>query len=190
MKKGLFYLFILLAFAQWLIPAKMLLNYDAVRTRGKTLKFQTQPVDPVHPFKGRYVALNFTESRITVPQPHSLHRGQKVYVVLKNNAGGYAEIDHLLKKEPLKDIDYIKADVEYINDWTDSTTSVIELKYPFDEYFMEEYKAPEAEKLYGNAAVDTDQTYAVVKIYKGEGVIEGLFINNTPVEELIEPATK
>ncbi len=47
---------------------------------------------------------------------------------------------------------------------------------------MDEYKAPKAETVYRESTSDTaNTTYALVKILKGEAVIENVFINNIPI---------
>ncbi len=48
---------------------------------------------------------------------------------------------------------------------------------------MEEYKAPEAERIYWDTATDHQTTYALVKVFKGDCVLEDLYINNKRIED-------
>jgi uncharacterized membrane-anchored protein len=87
-------------------------------------------------------------------------------------------------KPPAQTSDYFQATVNYIT--SSDTTALIMLSYPFEEYYMQEFKAPKAEALYRGAAMNPQKTYAVVRIYNGNSIIEKLYINDKPVEELIK----
>ena len=184
--KPLFFLvFLLMAFAQWLVPGRMVWQRSNVLQKGKAYKFQSMPVDPVNPFKGRYVALNFAETRFRAGKKHGLEYGQKIYVTLNVNDSGYAKIKTLYKKVPAG-TDYIEAKVSYIDDWNEDSVAVINIAYPFTEYYTEEFKAPKIERLYADTTMRPEDTYALVKVYEGNCVVENLFINNIPVEELLK----
>lgn len=184
--KPLFFLaFVMMAFAQWLVPGNMIWERSSVLKNGKTYKFQSMPVDPVNPFKGRYVALNFAETRFRATKDHGLSYGDKIYVTFNTNDSGFAKIKTLHKSLP-PGADYIKAKVGYIDDWNEDSVAVINIDYPFEEYYTEEFKAPKIERLYIDTAMRAELTYALVKVYKGNCVIENLFINNKPVEELLK----
>jgi hypothetical protein len=59
---------------------------------------------------------------------------------------------------------------------------------------MEESAAPKAEDAYrrfGNRRAQTnDQTYVVVRVKGGRGVIENLYIKDTPIREFIKTTPK
>ena len=59
--------------AQLAIPAWMLVSRERVLAEGEPHRFECAPVDPVDVFRGRYVALGFTENPVKVPEewPHS-----------------------------------------------------------------------------------------------------------------------
>jgi uncharacterized membrane-anchored protein len=138
------------------------------------------PVDPVNPFKGRYVALNFAENSYRAVKGHGLSYGQKIYLEFGTNDSGYAKIKSLRKRVPAG-TDYIEAKVDYINDWGADSVAVVHIKYPFGEYYTEESRAPRIENLYLDSTMRPELTYALVKVYKGNCVIENLYINNKPV---------
>ena len=63
----------------------------------------------------------------------------------------------------------------------------VSLHYPFEEFCMDEYKAPKAETIYRRATGNnTQKTNAQIKMWKGKTVIENVFIGNTPIEELFD----
>lgn len=186
MKRILFAALILLVFAQWFVPGQMIVKWENVLSKGKLYKFQTEPVDPVHPIKGRYVALFFGEDTIRIKKDHGLKYGQKVYVELGLNPLGYAMIEKMHTEPPKGNDYYLEATVSNIDTWSSNKTVKISVDYPFEEYFMDEFKAPKAERLYLDSAMNTKLTYALVKVYRGGGVIRDLYINNRPVKELIK----
>src|SRR5690554_461138 len=61
-KKFLFIAFILVAIIQLAVPAKMIWDKENVLKSGKEFKFETAPVDPTDPFRGKYIALNYKEN--------------------------------------------------------------------------------------------------------------------------------
>ena len=58
-----FGLFVLLALLQLSFPGKLVFDSNKVLWLGTELKFETRPVDPADPFRGRYVALNFAANQ-------------------------------------------------------------------------------------------------------------------------------
>lgn len=61
--------FIIITIVQWFVPGKMIWDKEAVLRKGKVFNFRTEPVDPSHPFKGRYIALSFKENEFTTASP-------------------------------------------------------------------------------------------------------------------------
>jgi hypothetical protein len=101
------------------------------------------------------------------------------------NEGGYATIKDLSVGEPEHTDAYVKAGVYYVSSEKDSIT--VHLQYPFNEFYLDEYKAPKAENIYRASNRDTaNTTYALVKIRKGDAVIENFFINEIPIGKLIK----
>ena len=95
---------------------------------------------------------------------------------------GFARVDEILL-DPPDSGDYVTAVVA----WNSSGQEEVPLRFPFDRYYLDEYKAPEAERAYWNSLQRaTHPTYITVRVRKGFGVIEGLFIDNTPLNEYLE----
>jgi len=179
-------LFIIVGLVQWLVPAQMIWKREEVLKKGATYRFLTEPVDPTNPFIGNYITLNFKENVGKVKRGHLLVRDQTIYVLLTTDSAGFARVKGITAVEPANEPAYVKAKVRYTTEIgitlesPDSTEITID--YPFDEYYMEEYKAPKAETEYRKANRDTAQsTYAQVKIWKGTAVTENVFINNKPL---------
>ena len=178
--------FALLVIAQWLVPGLMIWKKEKVLEEGITYKFQSAPIDPNDPFRGKYIELNFKETSLTVKKDTSLEDGEKVYVTFSVNKEGYAIINSVSKPKPSKK-DFLETTINYISNENDSTT--IFINYPFDQFYMDEYKAPRAEAIYRERSTDTLQkAYALVNLLNGDAVIKDVFINNTSIQQIIRKA--
>lgn len=185
MKYGLVFAFFLLAIIQWVVPGKIIWERDDVLKKGESFKFKTEPVDPSHPFKGKYITLNFVESSFTDTIERNLGGNETIYVILGTDSRGFATIKDLSTRQPQNNNAYVKATVYYASREKDSIT--VHIRYPFDAFYMDEYKAPKAENIYRESNRDSSSTtYALIKIRKGEAVIQNVFINETPISELIK----
>ena len=175
--------FVILALVQWVLPGKTIWEKDQVLRKGQLFKFQTEPVDPSDPFKGKYITLNFAESSFTDTLNRGLQGNDHVYVLLAKNPQGFAVIQNISAEEPKSTNAYVRAQVFYVSYGKDSIT--VHLNYPFDEFYMDEYKAPKAENIYRESNRDTaNTTYASVKILNGDAVIENVYINDVPIGQL------
>lgn len=185
MKHSFIIAFVILALVQWIFPGRTIREKSQILKNGQTFKFKTEPVDPSNPFKGKYIVLNFEQSSFTDTVNRGLQSNEKVYVVLTRNQQGYAIIQSISVTEPKTTNAYVEALVYYVASGKDSFT--VHLNYPFDEYYMDEFKAPLAETVYRKSTSDTaSTTYASVKILKGDGVIENVYINDVPIRQLIK----
>lgn len=182
MKKYLVLIFILLVLVQWYVPGKMMWSKEEVLKQGKVFHFLTEPVDPEDPLRGRYVSLEFKADTIFVDQ--AFKQGETAYAELGTDAAGFALLKKLHKSPPPSS-DYVEVTVAYqLFDYNNKQSNKVVIDYPFEKFFMDEYKAPEAELLYQRSQRDTlsaGKTFAVVSIYKGKGVTRDLVINNRPV---------
>lgn len=181
-KKIILSLFIVVAILQLLVPAKMIFEREDILNSGKEFHFKTAPIDPNDIFRGKYVALNFKENSIEVPIGNHWEYNETVYVEIKKDMDGFAAIETVSKLEPPADADYIKAKVSFVS--TDKSNE-IGIKYPFDKFYLEESKAPEAETAYRKSQLDTSQvTYAIVKIKAGESVLKDVIIGKVSIRNL------
>ena len=178
--------FILMCLAQLYVPAKMIFQNENIITKGELFKFKTEPVDPNDPFRGKYIRLNFEASQFKVIDTTQSYRAANtVYVLLENNSQGFAQIKDLRLEAPATDQAYLKVSQLYFSSFRDTTT--IQIEYPFDRFYLEESKAPDAERLYFEALRDSNlTTYARVYIYQGQATLEDVLINEMPISEWVE----
>lgn len=184
MKSGLPILicFVALCVIQWAVPASMIVKRESALQRGDVYKFKTAPVDPYDAFRGRYVALNYEQSRFNGSRSASdLRRGQMVYAILKENDEGFAVFKDLVGDRPDEE-PYLAVRIGWINR---SNPDEITLSLPFDRFYMDEFSAPEAERQFFRANRERDErpSYVQVRVRKGFGVIEDLFVDGQSIRE-------
>jgi uncharacterized membrane-anchored protein len=174
-------LFGFMAIVQLLVPAYLIFESEYTMKEGRTLNFRTEPVDPNDVFRGKYVQLRFTESFVNTDRALSVDEGQTVYITFHQDEEGFAIPLDVLFDEPSSDVDYLA----YENDYIRLADSIFYFQYPFDRFYMEESKAPEAELLYQDAVADTMQrAWATVTLHKGRAVLRDVMINGESISEL------
>ena len=158
-------LWIVLAVAQLSVPAWMIFGEERVLREGRSLRFETRPVDPADVFRGRYVALGFAVEQV----PRELVRGHfdphdVAYLELREGANGYAEVVALHKEKPNGDM-VLAANVNHI------TPPTVGVELPFNRYYMDEHDAPRAEAVYRDGVAGPLESWAAVRVFRGRGVI-------------------
>lgn len=182
-KKLLLVTFCVVALIQLYVPAKMIFDSEDVLTTGKEFKFKTEPIDPNDPFRGKYITLRFEENHMEQLTDTNWVANQDIYVELIRDVDGYAKIKTISKTEPSNTEDYVKSKVNYYSQFNEK---VVYIDYPFERYYMEETKAPDAEIAYRESARDTSQnTYALVNIKKGQAVLKDVFINEISIKTIV-----
>ena len=176
-----FVIFIIVALVQLYIPAKVIFDHEDLLSSGTEFKFKVAPIDPNDPFRGKYIIIYFEENAIEVKNTDDWKVRETVYVNLTTDDKGFAKIDGYSKKKP-KTGHFIKTKVTHTV--TTAKKNLI-LQYPFERFYMEEAKAPHAEKIYNESARDTSQiAYALVNVKNGDGIIKDVLINGIPIREL------
>lgn len=183
---------VLVCAAQWAVPAYLVHRGQTTLTQGTQYRFRTAPVDPVDPFRGRYVVLDFEAARMTArPGSEAVEAGQRVYAPIVVGADGFASFGVLTRTTPTGS-DYLEVEVQWVNG------GEFGLRLPFDRYYMDERQAPEAERRYwdanrGRAVADggasPPPTYVSVRVRNGYAVLEELYIDGTPVRELLRASS-
>ncbi len=172
-----------LCLVQLLIPASMIGKREATIRNGTPYRFKTRPVDPHDPFRGRYVALDFEERSAKV-ENEKIRRGQKVFVEVHEGDDGFAKLGKASRERP-EGSDYIKVRASYSSGGKGGSTVNVEL--PFERYYMNEKRAPEAERAYWDNNLRTNRnTFALVKVLDGMAVTEGLYIDGKHVLDYLE----
>jgi uncharacterized membrane-anchored protein len=183
-KNILLILFTLLVLAQLYAPASMILDREEIIAKGKEYKFKTAPIDPNDVFRGKYIYLNFQEHEVQVQNTSDYKRNQYIYVRLTTDSSGFAKIQSATKEKPNDTQDFVKAKIYYTSDYKGNR---VIFEYPFERYYMEESKAPEAEKVYAQSSRDTTViTYATVFIKDGESVLKDVVIGGTSIKEIVK----
>ncbi|MCE3227662.1 MAG: hypothetical protein K0S32_2213 [Bacteroidetes bacterium] len=182
MKKLVIALFVLVCLVQLAVPSKMIMDQENVLQAGKEYKFRTAPVDPYDPFRGKYVTLSFEANRYTLANDTTWEKAQDVYVLLGTDSAGYAIISEVRHEAPTETgVDYVLAKVN------SAYSDQLNIDYPFERFYMEENKAPEAEKRYreANRRNNTQQeAYAVVYVKEGEAALKDVMIDGVSLRDL------
>lgn len=173
-------LFLCLALVQLAVPASMIVRRELTLHYGRQYRFQTAPVDPYDPFRGRYVALNLQAST-ALPLPDiPLTPGQRVYAILTEDTEGFATIASLSLTPPGSDT-YFQTSVNYVSG------DRVQIDLPFDRYYTDEHLAPAAEHAYWqHSRRQTHETYITVRIKDGLAVLEELYIAGKPLREFLQ----
>lgn len=178
-KKTVIVLFAVLAAVQLAVPAYMIAKSQGILSRGETFRFRTRPVDPYDFMRGRYVALDLEAlDRENLPPgaEAALEGRTSFFAVVAADEEGFAYVSGIALEEPESGT--------YLALRHDPDRGI---PNPFDKYFMNQKAAPLAEEAYRSAALDPgSSTYVTVRIKKGKGVIEGLFIDGVPIEEYVK----
>jgi uncharacterized membrane-anchored protein len=167
-------LFALVGLAQLAVPASLIWKREQTLRHGSVWKFRTAPVDPVDAFRGRYVALEFEAEGQTISPPPNFEYDQTVFVTLRQNADGFAEIDQVLPSRPAGD-DFIEAQLR-------GTT----VSLPFDKYWVTERDAPAAEAAYrAQSRRDKQNAFCTVRVFRGDAALEQLYLDGQPLGEYL-----
>lgn len=163
--------------AQWYIPLKMLNNQEVVIKNGKEFHFQTRPVDPYDPFRGKYIDLNFVLNSYEATYIDPSFEGV-AYAELGTNANGFATINSIAK-QPYAHSNYLKIDVKNVQ----SNTAYFEL--PFNKFFLNEdlaYTAENSVMTLNNE--DKLKCFAKVMVKDGAYSLEDVMLEDQSISEL------
>ena len=185
-KKITWIAFALLVLLQFWVPASVIRKKQDMLNSGTAFKFRTAPVDPNDYLRGKYVYLDFRENSFAVSGLKKLENRQEIYVDIASDSAGFAKIVAVNTDEKNAGRNYIKATVNYTG-FEENNLTRIYINWPFDRFYMEESKAPLAEKAYNESRMDSSiVSYALVKVRNGDAVIENLFINDQPIDKYIK----
>jgi uncharacterized membrane-anchored protein len=170
--------FFIVAIIQLAVPLQMVSHNNDVLETGKLYKFKTQPIDPYDPFRGKYISLYFEEDAISIA--HEINVDKGIYAVLTTK-NGFAKVSKITTQEP-KNGDYIKLKEARIYKSADLWN--VSLNFSFNRFYMNEYKAAEAEKNFNQAVSNIqNNVYALVAVKNGEAIVKDVIINNLSIKE-------
>lgn len=160
------------------VPASMIVRHESTLSGGEIYRFRCAPVDPVDPFRGRYVALDFDQSRFEGTVPDQIVVGATAYARLDRDGDDFAVIDSLASVPP-DDGDYLTVRLQHrSHDW-------VRLALPFDRFYMEESLAVKAESAYRNRTFG-EQAWVEVRVRDGHAVLEELYLDGRPIREIVD----
>lgn len=170
-------IFLVVALIQLSIPASVIWKHKQTLSHGRVWKFKTAPVDPVDAMRGRYLRLRFAAEEFT--QPERLQSAAWVYAVLKEDAEGFAKIDHI-SATPVTGDDVLRVEP---SGWWDGRQHIL---FPFNQYWVTEKNAVAAEKAYAeNSRREKQNAYVTVRVRDGEAALEQLYIDNQPLADYL-----
>ncbi len=185
-------LFGLACLAQIAVPASLIVKHEQTRTQGTLWKFQTAPVDPNDPFRGRYVRLSFAAERDHVPFADSgmiyLRYGTRLYAELETGADGFARLTRLHLRRPARG-EYLDVFMRQMQspkrekgEAEKPGAPAAQVRLPFDRYYLPEDRAPQVEREYFDASRSARaNTYAEVRVREGHAALTALVLDGKPV---------
>ena len=177
----LFFGLLALAVVQLAVPLSMILKRESTLEHGRLFRFRTAPVDPYDAFRGRYVTLTMEHNSVADPNTGDYSPGQRIYVLLEEGEDGFAKPLGLVESRPEEGA-FVEA---WVARWPRSQGSVT-IRYPFDRYYMNEEKAPAAEKAYRELSLPrAHDAYVAVRIKDGFAVLEELYVAGQPILEFL-----
>ena len=172
-------LFVGLVCLQIVLPVSMIIKRESTLKNGIAFRFKTAPVDPYDAFRGRYVALRVEVNKVSKPEGVDLKYGQKVFAQLVVDENGLAKVSGISLEKP-KNPAYMAATVTY------PTGNDVTINLPIDRYYMEEKAAPRAEQVYReHSRRDKQDAYITVRVMDGFAVIDGLYVGDRRIEDLV-----
>lgn len=171
--------------AQLAAPASLVVKHEQTRAGGTLWKFQTAPVDPNDPFRGKYVRLSYAIERGPVPfaDTGTIYRRPdgRMYAELAKGGDGFATLVRLHERRP-EGVEYVDVFLARRggNDLPPATAKV---RMPFDRYYLPEDKAAAVERDYAAAGRDAQSnTYAEVRVRDGHAALVQLVLDGKPVQ--------
>ncbi len=173
--------FAIVIIAMFAVPALMIRKGEEVLDKGSIYIFKAAPADPYDYFRGRYVNIRIEKNYVTVPPDATLdfEPNEPVYAGIKTGNDGFAYFDSLSKTVP-ENGDYVKVHFSYRD------KDKVYLLIPFNQFFMNEKLAPEAERVVREALMKRKDSCVIkLRVHNDTAVIEELLINNIPIKEYI-----
>lgn len=187
MKHKYFHVFLVVAFIQLCIPIYLIAKREYVLRTGTPFLFSTKPIDPYDAFRGRYVILSFDFEDALQKKLREKYSSitesnvqKTVFILIKNNLKGYGQISELSETRPSQG-NYFQLDVVFQPQYY----YFMDYRLNFDRFYMDEFDAPEAEKVYQKESAKK-RAYALVYVKNGSTVLADLLIDNIPIREYLK----
>ena len=160
----------------------MIFGREDILKTGTEFKFRTAPIDPNDPFRGKYIELDFSASTFETNEADEWINEKEIFVSLSTDEEGYAKIESISREKPEGTKDFVIAKVSRI---ITSTPKRVMIQYPFDRFYMEEYKAPDAEQVFRDSQRNNvEEAYALVYVKNGEAVLKDVLIGGVSIKDI------
>jgi uncharacterized membrane-anchored protein len=153
---------------QWTVPLGLIWQHQATLRTGTVYRFRTAPVDPVDPFRGRYVQLRFEAAQLPSSPLAWPEDGSPLFAPVTTDADGDARLGTPVPQPPEQG-DWLPVRLHHRSD----TATWVTL--PFDRYYLNEHRAPAVERQFRDAGVAA-RAYAEVRVRNGHAVIQALVL--------------
>jgi uncharacterized membrane-anchored protein len=175
--------FAALCLVQAAIPVSMIARYERTLQDGTAFKVRALPVDPVDPFRGRYVVFRLGFE----PVPLETSFAGPVWVELVEGADGFAKAGTVSRTRPTGG-HYVQAQAIPLEWGAGAVKTRLEL--PHDRYYMEEAKASRADAAArAQSRPDARNTWVTLRVRDGVAAVEHLWIDGVTVEEYLRRQT-
>jgi uncharacterized membrane-anchored protein len=172
---------------QFAVLYAMIAGNERVLREGQPFRFRTRPFDPHDPFQGRYVQLIFEDNYIPQVDSGRPRFGATIYATIATNDQGFAGfVGGSLTPPATKP--YLKTrclgdHMDWSQNNSKSKRDGISVAMPFNRFYMDETKAPLAEKAVWDAARATN-CFAAVRVLNGRAVIEDVIVHGQSIRAL------
>ena len=173
---------------QLALPAWMIVEQERILTEGDVFLFRTAPIDPRDPFRGEYVTLSYEaeSGQWSVPGESSAEfTRHSAFAILGTDADGFAHITRLELERPTEGA-FVR--VEFM---TYGDGGVSQVALPVSRFDLEEGDGAITEELLqpqwsGDTVQQVLPAHAVVRIRKGEAVIEDLMVGGRSIHDRLK----
>jgi hypothetical protein len=170
--------FALAVAAQWLVPLAGVWRQERVLARGATVRIECAAPDPSDPLRGRYLAVQPTETRAPAPPGMPRRRVVHVWATLAVGGDGLARIESLAV-EPVRGPTVIRLVARRAWENGGQESAEVALDWPIDRFYLNEQLAPGADKL-----VAGKTTVAELRLLDGRAVLADILLDGVSVREL------
>jgi uncharacterized membrane-anchored protein len=175
--------FAALCVAQAAVPLSMIARYERALHDGAVFRVRAMPVDPVDPFRGRYVVFRLGFEPVSL----DTSLAGPVWVELVEGPDGFAKAGTVSRTRPARG-HYVAAQAIPL-EWGAGAVRT-RLLLPQDRYYMDESRAPRAETLTrGPGRRGPGNVWVTLRVRDGMGVVEHLWIDGVTVEEHLRRAS-
>ncbi len=170
-------LMIVVVVFQLLVLGYMAGEREWVLHRGEIIYLRTAPLDPVDPFRGSYVRLDYDISRVPTNRVRGglsgtmdgrTSHGKLVYAAMRQTAGGVAALNYLSDEKPVGGL-FLRGRVDRY--W--GNTGTIPVRYGLEAFFAQPDKAKQMEELRRRGEIQVLLEMEVAVSGKGVSVMKG-----------------